>query len=279
MITASAPRSNWPRTAAAHCAADPVADGASHSSGISVAMCSSCSVVALDVDRAAEARPPDRIGAEAREHAGIPAVRLDHQVAVGLQVGREAADGLLESSGSGRWSPTVAKHDQTVHRRPGRARRARRRPSPSRTQRCSVSSVKNVCRMTSSNARPPSSSELRPERHESERDVLVERRVEPQHRVRARSGPSWPMIVSPCQSRRMRPAKSSICAVVIRGMPNASNSGAMPRPMPSEKRPPVRRCIVVAYDAVTIGWRVLWFVAPVMICMFVVATRRPRPTA
>ncbi len=29
---------------------------------------------------------------------------------------------------------------------------------------------------------------------------------------------------------------------------------------------------MVAYDAVTIGWRVLWLVAPVMIVMFVVAT-------
>ena len=46
-------------------------------------------------------------------------------------------------------------------------------------------------------------------------------------------------------------------------MPYASNSGAMPRPSPSVKRPPVSRCIVVAYDAVTIGWRVLWFVAAV----------------
>ena len=37
------------------------------------------------------------------------------------------------------------------------------------------------------------------------------------------TGPSWPMIVSPCHSRRMRPAKSSIWAVVMRGMPKASN--------------------------------------------------------
>ena len=39
----------------------------------------------------------------------------------------------------------------------------------------------------------------------------------------------------------------------------------MPRPSPSVKRPPVRRCMVVAYDAVTIGWRVLWLVAAVAI--------------
>ena len=82
----------------------------------------------------------------------------------------------------------------------------------------------------------------------------------------------WPITVSPCQSRRIRPVKSSICCVVMRGMPNASNIGAMPRPIPSTNRPPVSRCIVVAYDAVTIGWRVLWLVAPVMIVMFVEAT-------
>jgi hypothetical protein len=50
-------------------------------------------------------------------------------------------------------------------------------------------------------------------------------------------------------------------------MPNASNIGAMPRPMPSVNRPPVRRCMVEAYDAVTIGWRVLWLVAPVAMWM------------
>jgi hypothetical protein len=43
---------------------------------------------------------------------------------------------------------------------------------------------------------------------------------------------------------------------------NAPNS-EMPRPMPSMNRPPVSVCIVVAYDAVTIGWQVLWFVAAV----------------
>ena len=37
----------------------------------------------------------------------------------------------------------------------------------------------------------------------------------------------------------------------------------MPRPSPRPNRPPESRCIVVAYDAVTIGWRVLWLVAAV----------------
>ena len=41
----------------------------------------------------------------------------------------------------------------------------------------------------------------------------------------------------------------------------------MPRPSPSTKRPPVRKCIVVAYDAVTIGWRVVWLVAAVAMRM------------
>ena len=41
--------------------------------------------------------------------------------------------------------------------------------------------------------------------------------------------------------------------------------GAMPRPSPSEKRPLVSLCIVIAKAAVTIGWRVLWLVAAVAI--------------
>ena len=63
--------------------------------------------------------------------------------------------------------------------------------------------------------------------------------------------------------RRMSWTKSSISAVLIRGSPYASNIGAMPRPSPREKRPPVSRCIVIAKAAVTIGCRVWWFVAAV----------------
>ncbi len=51
----------------------------------------------------------------------------------------------------------------------------------------------------------------------------------------------------------------------MRGIPYASNIGAIPRPNPNVNRPPVSRCIVVACEAVTIGWRVLWFVAAVAI--------------
>ena len=42
-------------------------------------------------------------------------------------------------------------------------------------------------------------------------------------------------------------------AVVMRGMPKASNIRSMPRPNPNAKRPPVRRCMVVAQLAVTTG--------------------------
>ncbi len=59
---------------------------------------------------------------------------------------------------------------------------------------------------------------------------------------------------------------SSSCAVVIGASPNARISGSMPRPSPSVKRPPVSECIVEAYEAVTIGCRVVWFVAAVAIC-------------
>ena len=61
--------------------------------------------------------------------------------------------------------------------------------------------------------------------------------------------------------------KSSIWAVVMRGMPKASCMGAMPRPRPRVKRPPVRLCMVRAMPAVTMGWRVLWLVAAVEMAM------------
>ena len=77
------------------------------------------------------------------------------------------------------------------------------------------------------------------------------------------AGPSWPMIASPCQSRRSNPMTSSSCAIVTRGTPITSNSMSKPRPSPSVNRPPVRRCIVVPNVAVTSTWRVLWFVAAV----------------
>ena len=48
-------------------------------------------------------------------------------------------------------------------------------------------------------------------------------------------------------------------------MPYAACIGAIPRPSPSTKRPPDSACIVSAKPAVTIGWRVLWFVTAVPI--------------
>ena len=55
--------------------------------------------------------------------------------------------------------------------------------------------------------------------------------------------------------------------MVTGGTPSAPIIGPMPRPSPSVNRPSVSRCIVVAYDAVTIGWRVLLFVAAVAMRM------------
>jgi hypothetical protein len=52
-------------------------------------------------------------------------------------------------------------------------------------------------------------------------------------------------------------AKSSICAVVTAGTPNALYIAAIPRPSPSVNRPPESRCIVVAHDPVMSGCRVL----------------------
>ena len=68
---------------------------------------------------------------------------------------------FLSRSGSGRWSPIVAKHDQT-------RTRAGSRPAFSaasftaRTQRAVVSSLKKVCSTTASITRPPSASEFGP---------------------------------------------------------------------------------------------------------------------
>ena len=54
----------------------------------------------------------------------------------------------------------------------------------------------------------------------------------------------------------------------------------MPRPSPSEKRPSVSRCMVIAYDAVTIGCRVLWLVAAVaMPIVFDTAPTAPESVA
>jgi hypothetical protein len=70
-------------------------------------------------------------------------------------------------------------------------------------------------------------------------------------------GPSWLKISSPCHSLRITLAKSSICAVVTGGTPKAPYIAAIPRPMPKVKRPFDSRCMVVAYEPVISGCRVL----------------------
>ena len=113
----------------------------------------------LGVDRAAEARD-QRVGAEARERRGIPAVRLHQQIAVRLQVRRQPPDGLLEAQRLGEVIADGREARPDAHARGIAARRFRRRASPSRTQRAVVSSVKKVCSTTASKSRPPSSSEF-----------------------------------------------------------------------------------------------------------------------
>ena len=128
-ITPSAPRSNCRCTTSTQRCGDPVAAGASHDSGMSVATCSSSVGRRVLVDRALEAGD-ERIGAEAGEWFGIPTVRRHHQVAVGLEVRRHAPDGLLQLH---RLGQVVADRRQArphLRPRPGRARPARPRPSP-----------------------------------------------------------------------------------------------------------------------------------------------------
>ncbi len=110
--------------------------------------------------------------------------------------------------------------------------------------------------MTSSNSRPPSASVCGPNA------TMASRMSSLKSGSRNSTGylpigPSWLKMISPCQSRRMTCAKSSICAVVTAGTPNAAYIAAMPRPMPSVNRPPESRCMVVAHEPVISGCRVL----------------------
>src|SRR3954462_10384688 len=61
-------------------------------------------------------------------------------------------------------------------------------------------------------------------------------------------------------------------------MLNAEYIADIPRPMPRVNRPPERRCIVVAQEAVISGWRVLQLVAGVAMFMLVV-TAQAAPTS
>ena len=147
------------------------------------------------------------------------------------------------------------------------------------TQRTSVSSVKNVCSTTWSKARPPSASECGPNAMRAERDVLVEVGIEAQERIAA----GRPVVaddgLAPPQPAH-QPGEVLQLGGGDRGQAERAPSAARcPGPGPRVKRPPVRRCMVVAYDAVTIGWRVLWLVAPVAMLQPGRHRARRRPTA
>ena len=86
------------------------------------------------------------------------------------------------------------------------------------THRSTVSSVKKVCSTTMSKARPASASVLGPKA--TSPSGMSSSKVASRWRIEnCPAGPSWPKITSPCQRRRISPAKSSIWAVVIFGMP------------------------------------------------------------
>ena len=110
--------------------------------------------------------------------------------------------------------------------------------------------------MTSSKARPPSLSVFGPNATRASRMSSLKSGSRNKTGYLP-IGPSWLKMSSPRQSRRMTCAKSSICAVVTAGMPNALYIAATPRPMPNVKRPPDSRCMVVAQEPVISGCRVL----------------------
>ena len=180
-ITPSAPRSNWPRTAATHCSGMPVAAGAEPLVGDQRGDV----LELLGGGDAGRSRPrtlaDHRVGPERGRARPGPSRWCDQQVAVALEVGGQATDGLLEAQRLGDVVADGGEARPHPHRRRGRGRPARRPASPSARSAAVVSSVKKVCSTTSSKARPPSASELVAEGDEAERDVLVEVRVEAQH--------------------------------------------------------------------------------------------------
>ena len=74
--------------------------------------------------------------------------------------------------------------------------------------------------MTSSNNRPPSRNVLGPKATSASRMSSLKSGSSTRTGYFP-SGPSWPMITSPCQSLRITWAKSAIWAVVTFGTPNA----------------------------------------------------------
>ena len=115
-ITLSAPAANWSSTRCAHTAGDPTAAAAIHSSGNSVAMCSSCSVVPI----ASIAPGIDATTSSARKRASTSGSQWftpHEQVAVALEVGAEPADGLLQLEVVGDVVADGAEHAPHPHAR------------------------------------------------------------------------------------------------------------------------------------------------------------------
>ena len=109
--------------------------------------------------------------------------------------------------------------------------------------------------MTSSKARPPVRG-VGPERDQGQPDVLVEVGVQEQHLVLAdRTVVIEDHLAMPEPPHHLREV------LHLRRRDGGDAEGvyiaATPRPMPSVKRPPERRCMVVAHDPVISGWRVL----------------------
>ena len=166
-------------------------------------MCSSVAVSALS-----SMAPGDRrTTSSARkrcEHRRIPPVRLDEQIAVALEVGRQAPDRLLEAQLLGQLvvHGGVARPDP--HRRRGRARLGCGRGAPVATQRSTVSSVKNVCSTTMSNTRPASASEFGPN---ATKPIGMSSSNDESRCSTGNfpAGPSWPKTTSPFQQPPQEP--------------------------------------------------------------------------
>ena len=172
--------------------------------------------------RSASIAPPTRRARPRRpgtraSTVGVPAVHAHQQVAVALQVGGEPTDELLQPELLVDVVADGREHRPDADRRRGRGRPARRRGGPRRRCGPASSSVKNVCSTTPSTTRAGELERLLADRGEHHRDVLVERRVLARGTGSWPAGPSWPMIISPCHSRRSMPIASSSCAIVTRG--------------------------------------------------------------
>ena len=232
MITPSQPRSNWLRTAATHWLGLPVAAGREPLVGDERGDVLELLGGADDVEPP-DARPrPDRRGsARARRDPSRSCAPAARRSPGGRWPSRPTV--FMSRLSSGMWSPTVAKHDHTFTDAGSRPACSAARLTVS-THRAVVSSVKNVWSTTSSKHRPASSRVFGP------KATMLIGRCSSSVASRCRTGhdpagPSWPTITSPRNSRRMIPAKSSICAVVMRGMPYASCISGMPRPEPEHE--------------------------------------------